>query len=211
MNAQYAQGAVNNGFPVRVTITGERDLNRLWGIPFIGHIVRWVLAIPHFVVLGILGFLMNFWIFLGWIPILLNGRVPAIAVKLLTEYIQRGARVGGYVGFLMPGGYTQLEPGAAPPVSVEFAFDNLEINRLWGVPLFGWLVRLVIVLPQIVILSLAAVLVGFSLVILWIPILISGRYPNWAVSLYGNFLRYAVRVEAYVLLLPVPYPPFWFD
>jgi len=50
---------------------------------------------PHLVVLWLLGLCLNVWIFLGWIPILVNGRVPGIAAKLLTEYIQRGTRVGG--------------------------------------------------------------------------------------------------------------------
>jgi len=35
------------------------------------------------------------WTFLGWIPILLNGRVPAIAVKFLTEYLHRYTRIAG--------------------------------------------------------------------------------------------------------------------
>jgi hypothetical protein len=44
--------------------------------------------------------------------------------------------------------------------------------------------------------------------VLWIPILISGRYPEWAATLYSGLLRYQVRVGAYIMLLPVPYPPF---
>ncbi len=211
MTTLEAPVVVDGGYPVHVTITDERELSRLWGIPFLGHLVRWVLAIPHLVVLGILGFLLYFWFLLGWIPILLNGRVPAIAVKLMTEYMQRSNRVAGYVGFLMPGGYPQLEPGASPPVAVEFDIQSLDINRWWGVPIFGLLVRAIIVLPQLIILAFTAMLVGLSLVILWIPILISGRYPGWAVSLYGSFLRFSVRVTAYLLLLPVPYPPFWFS
>lgn len=206
-----APAATSGGYPVHVTVTDQRELSRWWGIPFFGNAVRWVLAIPHLVVLGILAFLMYFWFFLGWIPILLNGRVPGIAVKLLTEYLQRGARVGGYVGFLMPGGYPQLEPGAAPPISVDFAFDSLEINRLWGIPFVGFIVRVLTVLPHLIVLGLAAILVGLSLVVLWIPILVSGRYPGWAVSLYGGFVRYSLRVTAYLLLLPLPYPPLWFS
>jgi hypothetical protein len=211
MTIPGAPAANAGGYPVTLTITAERELNRLWGIPFVGHFVRWILAIPHLVVLWVLGILLWIWILLGWIPILLNGRVPAIAVRLLTEYLQRGNRVGGYVAFLMPGGYPQLEPGAAPPVAVEVHLQSLDINRWWGIPLFGWLVRLLVVIPQIIILSLAGIVIGLSLVILWIPILISGRYPEWAVSLYGGFFRYTVRVSAYVLLLPVPYPPMWFS
>jgi len=104
-----APAAPTGGHPVTVTVTDQRELSRWWGVPFFGNLARWVLAIPHFVVLWVLGIVASFWFFLGWIPILVNGRVPGIAVQLLTEYIQRGARVGGYVAFLMPGGYPPLE------------------------------------------------------------------------------------------------------
>jgi len=60
------------------------------------------------------------------------------------------------------------------------------------------------------VLILAGTLVGLSLLVLWIPILVNGKYPGWAVSLFGNVIRYGARVEAYLLFLPVPYPPFWF-
>jgi hypothetical protein len=210
MTAQ-APAASSNGYPVHFTVTEARELNRWWGVPFFGNLVRWFLAIPHLVVLWALGIVTNIWFFLGWIPILINGRVPAIAVKLLTEYIHRGARVAGYVAFLMPGGYPPLEPDAPLPTDVEFDFESLEINRLWGIPLFGFLVRILSVLPQLIVLSFAAILVMLSLLVLWIPILVSGRYPEWAISFYGAVLRYGVRVSAYLMLLPLPYPPLWFS
>jgi hypothetical protein len=198
------------GYPIQLTVTPERDIDRLWGIPFVGVMVRAILAIPHFVVLWVLGIFLSFWIFLGWIPILILGRVPGIAVTLLSEYIQRGTRVGGYVAFLMPGGYPPLEPGAPTPIDVEFNLQDLSINRLWGIPLFGWLVRLILAIPHFIVIAFAAILVGLSFLVLWIPILVTGGYPGWAASLYGGFMRYTVRVQAYVLFLPVPYPPFSF-
>jgi hypothetical protein len=198
------------GYPVQVTITDRRELSRWWGIPFFGNVVRWVLAIPHLVVLWILGFVLAVWLFLGWIVILLTGRVPGIVVKLLTEYIQRGARIGAYIGFLMPGGYPPLEPGAPTPVDVKIEPTSLEINRLWGIPILGFFVRILVLIPQLIVLSILGMVVGLSLIVLWIPILLTGKYPGWAISLYGAMFRYGTRVSAYLLFLPVPYPPIWF-
>jgi hypothetical protein len=198
------------GYPVQVTITDQRELSRWWGIPFFGNVVRWVLAIPHLVVLWILGFVLAVWLFLGWIVILLTGRVPGIVVKLLTEYIQRGARIGAYIGFLMPGGYPPLEPGAPTPVDVKIEPTSLEINRLWGIPILGFFVRILVLIPQLIVLSILGMVVGLSLIVLWIPILLTGKYPGWAISLYGAIFRYGTRVSAYLLFLPVPYPPIWF-
>jgi hypothetical protein len=125
--------------------------------------------------------------------------------------MQRGARVAGYTAFLMPGGYPPLEPGIPSPIGVQVNLDSLEINRLWGIPVFGYMVRVLVLIPHFIVLAFAGIVIWLSLLVLWIPILASGRYPNWAVSLYGGFFRYTVRVGAYVLLLPVPYPPLWFD
>jgi len=38
-----------------LTVTPERELSRLWGIPLIGIFARWILAIPHLVVLWLSG------------------------------------------------------------------------------------------------------------------------------------------------------------
>jgi hypothetical protein len=196
-------------YPVSLTVTDERDINRLWGIPFLGVAARAFMAIPHFAVLSIMGFGIYVWAFLGWIPILAYGRVPGLAVKFLIEYLHRGTRTAGYVAFLMPGGYPPLEPGMGIPVDLEVRLDSLEINRWWGIPFVGMAVRVLILLPQIVILSFLIVGVVLTWLVLWIPILASGRYPDWAARFYGMCFRYGVRMAAYQMFLPVPYPPIW--
>jgi len=202
---------LGSGQPVSLRVIDEREINRLWGIPIVGIAVRAFLAIPHALVLMIMSIGMNAWIFLGWIPILLNGRVPAVAVKFLIEYLHRYTRIAGYVACLMPGGYPPLEPGAPNPIDLQISLEGLAINRWWGIPLFGLLVRVLVVLPQIIVLSLLWTAVALTWLVLWIPILASGRYPEWAVSFYGFALLYTARVGAYVIFLPVPYPPMWLD
>jgi hypothetical protein len=199
---------MGGGYPVQLSITDERQINRLWGIPFVGVFVRAILAIPHLIVLWILGLGMIVWVILGWIPILMLGRQPAISVKLLTELIHRGARVSGYVGLLLPGGYPGLEPGNPNPVDTKIDVEGRHLNRLWGIPLLGFYVRLIALIPHLIVLGILAIVVWLSFLILWIPILLMGRYPNAFASFYTGYLRYYVRVGAYALLLPVPYPPF---
>ncbi len=194
------------GHPIQVGVTTDREVNRLWGIPILGMAARAILIIPHGVVLWAIGIAMSFWFFLGWIYILAFGRVPGIFVKVATEYMQRQARVGGYV-LLMPGGYPPLEPGPSKPINVQVALDKLEINRLWGIPLFGFLVRFLILIPQLIVITILFTILGLSILILWIPILFTGRYPGWASSFYGTAIRYAIRTTAYLIFLPVPYPP----
>ena len=198
----------SGGASVALSVTDERELNHWWGIPVFGMMARAFMAIPHFVVLNLMGIGLAIWAIIGWIWILAFGRVPALAVKFLIEYVHRSSRIAGYI-LLMPGGYPPLEPGAPIPVNVDIYLESLQINRWWGIPIFGWLVRILVLIPQFIVLSFLIVGVVLSLLVLWIPVLLYGRYPDWAASFYGTVLRYGVRLQAYLLFLPVPYPPFW--
>jgi len=55
------------------------------------------------------------------------------------------------------------------------------------------------------------IVVYISFIVLWIPILLMGKYPNAFASFYTGVFRYGARVAAYLFLLPVPYPPFSFS
>lgn len=206
--AQAPIAPTGGEYPVQVTVTGEREINRLWGIPFFGVLVRAIMAIPHFFVLALLAICLYIWILLGWIPILLTGRQPSLAVKLLTEYLRRSLRIGGYVLFLLPGGYPPLEPGNPNPVGLTIDVEGGSISRLWGIPLFGIMVRFIVLIPHLIVLGILGMVAGISLIVLWIPILVSGQYPNAFANFYTGLLRYGARVAAYMFLLPVPYPPF---
>jgi hypothetical protein len=195
-------------YPVQVSVTSEREINRLWGIPLVGVFVRAIMAIPHMIILWLLALGMIVWFIVGWIPILLLGRQPAIAVKLLTEIIQREMRVMGYVVFLLPGGYPPLEPGAPTPVDTKIDVEGRSLNRLWGIPLLGFYARIIALIPHLIVLGILAIVVYISFLVLWIPILVTGKYPEAFASFYTGYMRYSARIAAYILLLPVPYPPF---
>jgi hypothetical protein len=204
-------GPAQSGYPVQLTVTvpEPRKLSRLWGIPCLGIVVRMIFAIPHFIVLMLLGVGMSVVMALGWIPILLLGRVPKIQAAWIKETIHRSARILAYT-FLFPGGYPPLGPGSPNPVELTINLEGRKMSRLWGIPFLGFFVRYIFAIPQLIVLGILFMVGIIFEIILWIPILLLGRDPGWAVSLYGGILRYAVRVEAYLLLLPVPYPPFSF-
>ncbi len=206
--AQAPAAPMGGGYPVQLTVTDEREINRLWGIPFVGVFVRMIMAIPHLIVLAIMGIVLYIWVLLGWIPILLLGRQPSLVVKFLTELIHRSMRVAGYVYMLLPGGYPPLEPGAPSPVDVKIDVEGRSLSRLWGIPFFGIFVRYIVLIPHLIVLAILGIVVYVSFIVLWIPILLMGKYPNAFASFYAGFLRYAARVLAYLLLLPIPYPPF---
>lgn len=200
-----------SGYPVQLTIVPDLRESRLWGIPLIGQWVRFILLIPHAIVLWFLGVCVAVTYLVGWIPILLLGRVPAIQVSVLRETANRATRMAAYGFLLMPGGYPALEPGGPNPVTIAIDVEGRSINRLWGIPILGVLVRILITIPHFIVLGLAWIIGLIGIVFLFFAIMILGRYPRWAASLYCGLLRYQLRITAYLYLLPVPYPPFSFS
>ncbi len=206
--AQVSTVPPEGGYPIKLGVTTDREMNRLWGIPLIGMLVRAFLAIPHFVVLQALGVVIWFWIvLLGWIPILLNGRVPALFLQLATEYLQRSSRVYGYAFFMMPSDYPPLEPGPSKPINVQVSPQTLEINRLWGIPFVSLFCRFLALIPHFIVVTFLATVAIIVWLFVWIPVLLFGRYPDWAATYFGMVMRYGVRLGGWMMFLPVPYPP----
>ncbi len=196
-------------YPVQLAVTvTQPELNRLWGIPFIGIFVRFIMAIPHIVVLMVLGIGMYVVILLGWIPILITGRPIGIQTAWIKETIHRATRVVAYGYFLFPGGYPPLEPGAPNPLELNINLEGRSMSRLWGIPFVGFFARVIAAIPHIIVLYILMIVAFLLEIVLWIPILVSGKYPGWAMSFYSGVLRYLARLYAYLFLLPVPYPPF---
>jgi hypothetical protein len=197
-------------YPVGLELTNVREQSQWWGIPILGWFVRSILLIPHFIFLFFLALLAAIWLGLfGWIPILFLGRVPGFQAAMIKELLHRGSRVGAYL-YLLPG-YPPLGIGAPGPTNVTFDLAGRPIHRLWGIPFFGWLARIVVLIPHFIVLSVLNLAVGLTALLVWIPILMWGRVPELAARIFDAGFRYSVRVGAYALMLPIPYPPFTLD
>lgn len=110
----------------------------------------------------------------------------------------------------MTAAVASMPGGLGYPVRVTFD-RNQEINRLWGIPLFGLLARWFLLIPHFIILWVLGLVSGLTILVTWIPILFTGRFPTWALDLYEMTYRWSTRVAAYALLMVGPYPPFSSD
>ncbi len=192
--------------PISVSVPEEREMNRWWGSLWFGAIVRSILAIPHLVALAALSLVVGLGSCIVWIPILINGKVPALWCKIVGELINRTTRVGAYL-LLLPGAYPALGMNASGPVRVEVNVGDRSINRLWGIPIVGVLARSVVLIPQYIMLIVLGIVISALMLVVWIPILINGRYPQPAMKLVWIFLNYSARYAGYGFMLPVRYPP----
>jgi hypothetical protein len=77
----------------------EADLNR-W-LP----LVKWLLAIPHYLVLLVLSIVAFFALVIAWFAILITGRYPRALFDYIVGLMRWGTRVGGYTSLLVTDRY----------------------------------------------------------------------------------------------------------
>ena len=194
-------------YPVQLTFDENQQLNRLWGIPLLGWLVRIILLIPHFVVLWFLQLFVGLSVLVSWIPVLLTGRQADMLVSLYVTTYRYTARVAGWALFLAAP-YPPIMPGAGEyPIDLEYHGEGRTINRLWGIPFLGIWLRGLAVFPHAILLFILYIPIAFVSLVIWIPILINGRMPAFGYMLYGGVMRLTSRIYLWVLLLPIPYPP----
>ncbi|HEY3165399.1 MAG TPA: DUF4389 domain-containing protein [Candidatus Limnocylindrales bacterium] len=90
--------------PVNVTFERGESQNRLWGVPFLGVLVRWILLIPHAIAIWILSIVLALLFLVSWIPVLLNGRQASAIVDFTSGFYRWSTRVVAY-GLLLTGSY----------------------------------------------------------------------------------------------------------
>jgi hypothetical protein len=196
-----------DAYPVNISYDRAARINRLWGIPLIGQAIRWVLLIPHYIVLFLLGFVAALQLLVTWIAILVLGRYPGWGYRWTGGLLAYWQRVAAYA-VLLTSAYPPfaLQP-ETHPVSVRYD-EGVQINRLWGIPVLGYLVRFIILIPHFVLLALLGVVVAFLLWFMWLPVLVLGRQADLMYTMVGGFYRWGLRVSAYLLMMVDRYPPF---
>jgi hypothetical protein len=86
---------------------------------------------------------------------------------------------------------------------VTFEADYVEQrNRLTT------FLRLIMLIPVAIVLYVFGIVAGIAIVIAWLAIVITGRYPQGLYSFVADFNRFLARVTAYAALLTDAYPPF---
>jgi len=77
----------------------ETDLNRWFPL------VKWLLAIPHYIVLFFLGIAAFFAVILAWFAILATGQYPGALFDFMVGVGRWGLRVGAYAFLLVTDRY----------------------------------------------------------------------------------------------------------
>jgi len=104
---------------------------------------------------------------------------------------------------------TELAPTAYP---VRMTLTPPEgSSRFWAVPLIGFLVKAIILIPHFIVIYVLGIVVVLAQLFIWIPVLFTGRYPDWAYALNAGYFRWIMRITLYFYGLTDAYPAFSFD
>ncbi|WP_345414511.1 DUF4389 domain-containing protein [Pseudonocardia xishanensis] len=212
----------NTPHPVRVTGRLDPGVSRgLW-------LVKWLLLIPHLIVLAALGVAFTVLTVVAFFAILVTGRYPRAIFGFNVGVLRWGWRVVFY-------GYAAGATDRYPPFTLADVPDypaRLDVDypeRLSrGLVLVKWWL---LAIPQYVVLAfllgagstvvdrvdgltssafdggLILVLVLFAVV----AMLFTGRYPRGLFDLAVGLDRWVLRVIAYTSLMTDVYPPFRLD
>jgi hypothetical protein len=221
-HSEMAESATTGGaYPVAVEAELDPGLSRwLW-------LVKWVLAIPHFVILAFLWLAFVVLTVIALFAVVFTGRYPRAIFDFNVGVMRWHWRVEYY-------SYAALGTDRYPPFTLADADYPARLaipypERLsrgkalvkwwllaiphyvilgilaggWAFPGWaGWPTDSTVAVP-----SLLAVLVLFAA----IALLFTGRYPRDLFRLVVGINRWALRVIAYAALMRDEYPPFRLD
>ncbi len=174
-------------------------------------LVNWFLAIPHLLVASALRYVSQVLAVVCWFIILFTGRLPTELANFQVMYLRYYVRTAAFAGFLReeypPFAFamTPTDPGGDPRIRVDVIPQLEQRNRVT----VGF--RLILVIPQLIILALLAIAEAIVLLIALFAVLFTGRWPAGLRHFTLGVLRWWLRVEAYLLLLTDQYPPFTLD
>ncbi|NGN62453.1 DUF4389 domain-containing protein [Streptomyces sp. A7024] len=199
--------------PVRVEAALEKPLSRwLW-------LVKWILVIPHYVVLFFL-WIAFFGVSVGaFFAILFTGRYPRALFDFSLGVLRWSWRVAYYTyGALGTDRYPPFSLGAEPdyPARLDIAYPE-QLSR--GLVLVKWWL---LAIPHYLVVGLflggfqytgwwGGGLIGLLAFFAGISLLFRDRYPGGMFELILGLNRWVLRVAAYVALMTDVYPPFRLD
>jgi Domain of unknown function (DUF4389) len=184
-------------YPVQVEAERQEEYQRF--LP----LVKWLLAIPHVVVLLVLGIGVFFAKIIAFFAVLFTRRYPEGIFNFVTGVLRWSWNVTAYI-YLLTDRYPpfSLEEQPDYPARLEIDYPSEGVDR-WR-PLVHWM----LIIPYAIVASLLVSLAGIVAFIAVFVILFTKELPEGMFKLILIPYRWQFRATAYAFFMVTRYPPF---
>ena len=202
-----------NSSAIRVRGRFDGELNRgLW-------LVKWLLLVPHLVVLCFLWLAFTVLTVVAFFAILFTGRYPRSIFEFNVGVLRWTWRVWFYgYGALATDRYPPFRLGPEPdyPATLDIPYPErlsrgLVLVKWWLLAIPHYLVVAFFVGSGFVLWRFGGGLVTLLALIAAVVLLFTGGYPRGIFDFVMGMNRWAFRVAAYATLMTDDYPPFRLD
>jgi hypothetical protein len=161
---------------------------------------RFILAIPAFLWLGLLGWVSQLALLVGWFAALFTGRLPVGIAEFVAKVVRYQVRVTAYGQFLL----TDRYPGFSLDTD-DYAVeaDLPEPGRLNRAAV---LFRLVLLVPGAIVSTLVTAGSYPVLLVAWLITVLTGRLPRPLFEAFAAVLRYNTRFYGFAAMLTSEQP-----
>jgi hypothetical protein len=182
-------------FPLRFDVEYPQSLNR-WLI-----FVKWLLAIPHIIIVYFLAAAMSIVTFIAFFAILFTKRYPDSLFTFSVGVQRWQNNVTAYLCLLRD---------EYPPFSFEAGVYPLTFEAPQPGELSRWLILIkwLLVIPNAIVYLVVAIAALLVTIVAWFAILFTGKYPRGLFDFVVGEMRWGARVNAYANLWTDQYPPF---
>ena len=183
------------GYPVRVDVPYQEEYAR-W-LP----LIKWLLVIPHLIILYFLNIAWQVITFLAIFIILFTEKYPEGLFNFSVGFRRWQLNAYSYA-LLLRDEYPPFswDPGQYPAV-LEVDYPE-KLNRF--LPLIKWL----LIIPHLIVLTVLAVVMVVLVIIALFAILFTRKFPRGMFDFVVGWLRWNERATAYFALFTDKYPPF---
>jgi hypothetical protein len=184
-------------YPARFDVEYPERLSR-WKI-----FVKWLLAIPHLIIVYLLQTVAGVMALIAFFAILFTKKWPRGMFDFMVQ-IQRWTENATVYAFT-------LQRDEYPPFSGDEGEYPVRLEVDYDPNLSRWMifVKWLLVLPHLIVLLFLMLAVSVVVLIAFFAILFTGRYPRGMFDFVTGTIRWWIRVQAYAhWLMTDRYPPF---
>ncbi|MCC6755613.1 MAG: DUF4389 domain-containing protein [Solirubrobacterales bacterium] len=203
-----APAVTTGGSPDRIAVDGYPvgvDAQLLPEYSRFMPLIKWLILLPHYVVLFFLAIGAMFVSFIAFFATLFTAKYPEGMWNYMVGFQRWALRVMAY-NFLITDKYPPFTLEETADDTIQLQAEHPERVARWR-PFFAWL----IVIPYAIVASLVFLVSQICSIFAFFTILFTKRIPDGLFNVIRNGFTWNIRASFYGYWMSTEYPPFEWD